>query len=77
MSPEPTYWLIETQSEGVRRFHGAADESALQRACRYASTAPSPMLRIQERRSGDGPEDPPLRRLDWQELEGLCGAYWD
>jgi hypothetical protein len=49
MSPEPTYWLIETQSQGVQRFYGSADESALQQACRYASTAPQPMLHIQER----------------------------
>jgi len=74
---ENTYWLIETQSEGVRRFHGSAHESALEQACKYASSAPAPILRIEERRSGDEPEDRPVRRLDWLELEEICGEHWD
>ncbi len=60
MPAESTYWLIETQSEGVRRFHGSAHESALEQACKYASSAPAPILHIEERRSGDEPDDRPF-----------------
>lgn len=53
------YLVVETQSGGVQRFYGSAEQSAHQEAGRYAQTVDGDILRKEERLRAD---DSVLRR---------------